>query len=332
MTRKQPQSRAERVRAKRQTGSNPSAPKKPRKQQQKGSGRGNPPVMVRGTRAGSTAKRSKRKNKRVKRRFDVALPTPGVEVRLPSVPSVRFGWRLLSALLALLLFAALYYVFNSPVYRVREVQVDGLVRFSTDTVSRTLFVYDKPIFFVEPERLEKQIVNIFPGIVSATVRVGFPARVELVVEEREPVVIWDQGTTTQWVDAQGIAFPERGDAGNLVRVVATASPPAPIVLEDEASPDGEDALKVFMYAETVESILFLSEKVPEGAALVYDGAHGFGWHDPQGCVVYFGQNTSSADMEMKLAVYEASLNQLRGEGIQPAMISVEYLHAPYYRR
>ena len=107
MTKKQSKSRAERVRAKRQNGNNPSAPKRRRKQQ-KASGRGKPPVMVRGTRMASASKSTKKVSKPVKRRFDVALPTPGVEVRLPSVPTVKFGWRLLSSLLALLLLAALY--------------------------------------------------------------------------------------------------------------------------------------------------------------------------------------------------------------------------------
>ncbi len=329
MKSKQSKSRADRVRAKRKNGSKASAPKRVRKQQS--SGRGNPPVMVRGTQMAGKSKRPKKKNKRVKRRYDVALPTPGVEVRLPSVPTVKFGWRLLSTLLALLLFAVLYYVFNSPIYRVREVQFEGLARFSTEAIGRTLYVYNKPIFFVEPEKVEKQIVSIFPGIVSASVQVGFPARVDITIEERKPVLIWDQGTTTQWVDSQGIAFPERGEAGTLVRVVATSSPPAPIVLEDESTIEGEDALKALMYPEMVEAILSLNLKVPEGAALVFDGAHGFGWHDPQGWVVYFGSDTTTSDMDMKLAIYEAAIQQLRGEGIQPAMVSVEYLHAPYYR-
>jgi hypothetical protein len=34
---------------------------------------------------------------------------------------------------------------------------------------------------------------------------------------------------------------------------------------------------------------------------------------------------------MKMAVYQALVDQLKSEGIQPALISVEYVHAPYYR-
>jgi len=320
--------RADKVRAKRESGSKHSVPK--RRSKQSDANRGYPPVMVRGTRSESAAKRPKKK-KRVKRRYDVALPTPGVEVRLPSIPTVKFGWRLLSLLLGSLLCAALYYAFNSPVYRVRDVQIEGLLRFSAETIGRSLLVYNEMIFTVEPEKLEEQIVATFPGIVSASVRVGFPAIVDVQIEEREPKLIWEQGTTSQWVDAQGISFPERGEAGNLVRVVATASPPAPIILEEETKDEGMDALKVLMFPETVESILTLSENAPEGVPIVFDGQHGFGWHDPRGWIVYFGKQTAPADMEMKLVMYDAAVTRLRGEGIQPAMISVEYLHAPYYR-
>jgi hypothetical protein len=34
---------------------------------------------------------------------------------------------------------------------------------------------------------------------------------------------------------------------------------------------------------------------------------------------------------MKLNVYQTLVDQLQSEGIQPEMISVEYVHAPYYR-
>ncbi len=329
MKKKQSNTRADRVRTKRQNGSKSSAPKRRRKQSD--AGRGNPPVMVRGNRVDNAAKRPKKKKKRVKRRYDVALPTPGVEVRLPALPTVQFGWRLLSFLLVLLLGAALYYVFNSPTYRVHNVQIDGLARFSTETISRSMLVHNEQIFSVEPEKLEDRIVDTFPGIVFASVRIGFPARVEVEIEEREPILIWEQGTTTQWVDAQGISFPQRGEADNLVRVVATASPPAPIVLEEESTDEGINALQVLMFPETVESILSLSEHVPDGSPIVFNNPHGFGWHDPRGWVVYFGVQTASEEMEMKLAMYDAAVKRLKGEGIKPAMISVEYLHAPYYR-
>ncbi len=287
--------------------------------------------MVRGTKSTSAAKRPKKRTRRVKRRFDIALPTPGVEVRLPAIPSIRLGWRLLSFLLVLLLSAVLYYMYNSPTYRITDVQIDGLVRLSADTINRSLLIYNKPIFMIEPEVLADQIISTYPGVVSASVWTGFPARVEVMVEEREPVVAWELGTETQWVDAQGMSFPKRGEAENLVWVVASSPPPAPIVLEDESTTEGDESLKAFMSSEMVESILALSGNAPEGVPIVFDDRHGFGWRDPGGWDVYFGTSAADADMTMKLSVYDAVVRRLSTDGIRPAIISVEYLHAPYYR-
>ena len=65
------------------------------------------PVLVRGDRR-TTPLRYSSKNKRVKRRYDVALSTPGAEIRLPSLPRFQVGWRILSAILVGLLGYMLY--------------------------------------------------------------------------------------------------------------------------------------------------------------------------------------------------------------------------------
>jgi hypothetical protein len=54
-----------------------------------------------------------------------------------------------------------------------------------------------------------------------------------------------------------------------------------------------------------------------------------GWNDPNGWEVFFGSQGN--DMNQKLAVYKSLVERLQSEGIQPALISVEYIHAPYYR-
>jgi hypothetical protein len=81
--------------------------------------------------------------------------------------------------------------------------------------------------------------------------------------------------------------------------------------------------------ELVSAILELNAKMPADTVLVYDSEHGLGWNDPKGWEVFFG--AEDQDMEMKLSVYQALVERLESEGIQPALISVEYVHAPYYR-
>ena len=50
---------------------------------------------------------------------------------------------------------------------------------------------------------------------------------------------------------------------------------------------------------------------------------------PRGWSVYFGQN--SQDIEMKKKVYQAMLDTFTKQGIQPTLISVAYVDAPFYK-
>ncbi|MBC8332019.1 MAG: FtsQ-type POTRA domain-containing protein [Anaerolineae bacterium] len=313
--------RAKQVREKRNTQGNQVA----RRKKTSGARLALPPVMVRGGTPASV-QNSRAKTKRVKRRYDIALPAPGVEMRLPAVPVIRVGWRLVSFMFVLLLSGVLYYLFTSPVYRVKDVEIAGGVYLSSESISRMMLIYNQPIFLVEPQVIASQLVDTLDGLTSAAVTVSFPAQVTVTVEERAPVLVWELDGQAQWVDAQGFAFPPRGDASNLVRVVASTPPPAPIIL-DEGEETGES--HPLMTPEMVTAILSVRNYAPDSVDLLYDGEHGFGWHDPHGWIVYFGMDDDN--VKMKIAIYDTLLRHLNREGIQPAMISVEYLHAPFYR-
>ena len=103
-------------------------------------------------------------------------------------------------------------------------------------------------------------------------------------------------------------------------------PNLPGVLAQEST---NNSTKMKLSPDLVAAILALGEKMPADTLLVYDSEHGLGWNDPNGWQVYFGQEDQ--DMEMKLSVYETLVDHLKNEGIQPELISVEYVHAPYYR-
>jgi hypothetical protein len=80
--------------------------------------------------------------------------------------------------------------------------------------------------------------------------------------------------------------------------------------------------------ETVRAIVALVKIAPQGTVLVYNADHGLGWKDSRGWEVFLGE---AVDMENKLRVYQAIVNRLAADNLTPALISVEYVHAPYYR-
>lgn len=73
----------------------------------------------------------------------------------------------------------------------------------------------------------------------------------------------------------------------------------------------------------------LSAMMPAGTTLVYNSKNGVGWNDPNGWNVYVGTDLSNLDQ--KLIVYRSVVAYVQQAHYKPSMISVEYVHAPYYR-
>lgn len=303
-----------------------------------------PPVMVRGGVKGMAFGRvasSRVPKRRVpKRRIDVPLRVPGAEVRLPSLPFLQLGWRYVSLLMVLMMCASLFLIWKAPVFQVSTIQTVGLHRLTASDLNVVMGTVGKSIFTLNPKSLTESIQQAFPELSKISVRINLPASVKVVVTEREPVIAWVQNGVDTWIDAQGISFPPRGEPSTpLVSVEGYGTPPS----AEEVSSTGDVSVmtagiptpgmpnqpSLRLSPDLVSSILALGAKMPAETTLVYDSEHGLGWNDPNGWEVFFGDEDQ--DMEMKLIVYQALVERLKSEGIQPALISVEYVHAPYYR-
>lgn len=271
---------------------------------------------------------------RTRRMYEVSLGSPGAELRLPAMPSVRFSWRWLSGLLVLGLAAALYFAWTMPTFRVSAAEISGLRRISERDVNLVLGLSNTPIFLLETDVMQKNLLDAFPELAGAFIQLAWPNKVIVTVTERVPVLAWTAGGQVVWVDAQGMSFPVRGegnesplgDATSLVVVEASGPPPAPA---SDVSPETSAWLKPFMSVDLVSAVLLVHGFAPQGVTLIYDLEHGLGWEDPQGWQVYFG--TDGSDMGQRLQVYQAIVSELTAQQITPALISVEHLHAPFYR-
>jgi cell division protein FtsQ len=297
---------------------------------------------MRGSLAGSNVN-EKPRGKKAKRRYDVALNTPGVEIRLPSLPRIALGWRILSGFLVVLLAAGIYFVWSSPLFKVESLQVEGLRRLSSEDLNTVADVIGQSVLFVEPARIQRELLKAFPELSDVTVEVQIPASVVIKAVERQPIIAWKQGKKVLWIDSSGIVFPRRGDddpsvvikADNLPfsTISSTPQPETEVTQENQedslqVEPDAEPS-SVVIHQDLIQTILVLNEVKPENIPLIYDEEHGLGWKDSRGWQVYFGTDTNN--IEMKLNVYKAIAKRLKKEGAHPSMISVENVHAPYYR-
>jgi hypothetical protein len=298
-----------------------------------------PPVLVRGGLASMTRPKSKKKGKTPKRRYDIALSSPGVEIRLPAIPKLSVGWRALSALMSIGLLVFLYYFWTSPLYQIKAVELEGNHYLNAETVNRVLNLNNKPIFMIDPQQMEADLQRAFPGLmVDSSVQIILPATVIVTIQERQPIIAWAHDGDIAWVDTDGISFDPAGENDTLIVVSAVAPPLTPIVIED-AHMEAEEELnpleeilvpEAFMTPEMVAAIVTMNEYAPKKASLTYDPQHGLGWHDEKrDWDVYFGIDVSN--IQEKLIVYKAIKAQLKEDGISPVLISVEHTHAPYYR-
>ena len=325
MTAKAKPTRADLLREKRErrprTGSSKST-----RRSQRASNTTLPPVLVRGGIAASATK-NRRKNKKTRRRYDIALNGQGAEMRLPSIPSVAFGWRLLSAFLVIALGYLVYTLWYSPIFTVSTLDVTGLVRLTNEEINSAADVIGKSIILVNPSKVEQDLSKAFPDLLNVSVEAQIPNEVAITLVERQAVIAWQQDGQTFWIDADGVAFAPRTEGGPGITVqgseLLSIAPP-----ENEALEDGEVPLQTIP-VELVNAVLTISQEAPENTPIIYDNQHGLGWHDPRGWQVYFGD--SGDQMDQKLKVYTKTYKRLKKAGIRPGLISVEYLHAPYYR-
>ena len=284
-----------------------------------------PPVMFRGSLAGFTWNTAKRKKSKPRRRYDLTLNVPGAEMRLPAVPQVAFGWRLVSGVLALALVMLIYHLWTGPMYQIQQLQIHGLQRLDSRDVTAILGLTGGQIFTVNADELESRLRKTFPEFTEVSVEVGLPASVIVSVQERQPIVTWQQDGRTILVDPDGMAFPRRSESDATPALVVNALDSPPAMQQTEEAVDGAVS---FLPVEMVSALLSMNAQAPEGSMLVYDKLRGLGWKDVQGWEVYFGD---VRDMSAKLNVYRVIVDKLAKENISPALISVEHVHNPYYR-
>jgi cell division protein FtsQ len=266
----------------------------------------------------------------------VPLKKKGAELQIPTMPTLQLGWRLISGAIFLLSLAVVISFTSLSTFQVSTINLRGAQRLTVEALISQVDLVGTSIIRLDPQGIKTRIEDRFPGLSRVSISVGLPASVTIQVEEREPLLLWQQEGTALWIDAEGVMFPVNGEAEVAQTVIATGDPPsAPAVfipeVDDETGEISHLLEQSFPHTtvEFVEAILSLTEYIPEGTPLQYDPQFGLGWQDPNGWLVYFGQDTNNIDM--KLAEYQTIIGALENQNIIPALISLEFLHAPYYR-
>jgi len=266
----------------------------------------------------------------------IPLKKKGAEVQVPSMPRFEFGWRLISGAIFFLSLAVVISFTSLSTFQVSSIQLRGAERLTVESLLSQVDLVGTSIIRLDPDQIKTTIEDQFHGLSTVNVSVGLPATVTIQVVEREPLILWEQDSKSLWIDSEGVMFPVNGEVEVVQTVTAVSDPPStPEVFTTEV--DDETGEISHLLEETfpstteefVEAILSITNYIPEGIPLQYNPQYGLGWQDPNGWLVYFGQDT--ANIDMKLAEYQTIIGALENENVIPALISLEFLHAPYFR-
>ncbi len=228
-------------------------------------------------------------------------------------------WRVISAVLFVLFGLTLLAFFTSDVFYVRAIQVRG----NTFIISEEVFAYselaDYHMFWLDPDEIRENVLRS-PSVADITVEVGWPPDlVTLLVQERQPALVWSDAGDETWIDIQGRVMPARAEMPGLLHVnLVNDGPDGPL-------PSAEDFTK-----DMVLGALRLREVLPEGDHLDYHPVHGLGWTNEQGWQVWMGTD-SAAVMDEKIKIYDVLVENLNSRAIDVAELNIANPDAPFYR-
>jgi len=297
-----------------------------------------PSVLLKGYHASTSVPLRKIPPMRVKRQYYYPLGASGAEIRLPAIPLVNPGMRLVSAILLLLCAMALYTLGFSDQFEVQSFQVVGLQRLSYADVEAVLRLEGSQIIEFDPGKAREALIAAFPELASIDIQVGLPAEVIIQVVERQPVMMWDKGDQVYWVDSEGVILPPRGEVQGLMRIESNMTPPLASTNKEpvkgvEGNPTGDSPTALWgqnMDTLVLKAINDLVFRLSPESNLVYNSIYGLGWQDPRGWEVYIGKNLEN--FEQKLTVYESIVDYFEKTGIHPQeLVSVEFINAPFYK-
>lgn len=258
-------------------------------------------------------RRPRRSRSRLGRDYEATAP----KIKLSLRPVVGFwqdrGGKTLGFLLLLALGWLTYHLFAAETFYVYEARVVGNQLVPAEEIYQNSGLEGMSIFWINPSQVEAAVVSL-PNIKEARVYCGLPNQVTIEVVERQPQVIWQRGEERYWVDEEGAILPARGELPEATVIVDLDE--RPIRPGDRVDP------RIVAGAQKLRSLL------PELTTVQYSSRTGISFQSEQGWPVYLGQGE---DMEQKVAIMKALLQEIAAKGIRPQFVDLRFKESPYYK-
>jgi hypothetical protein len=230
--------------------------------------------------------------------------------------------RAISLLITLALVALVAYLWNNDAFIVRSADIGGVRYMPVEEVYTTANIAGQHILQVDPAAVQQRL-DESPSLEEAQVNVEWPARVIIVVREREPAIVWAQGANRYWVDLNGHLMLERRPIPSLLQVINEGQDipfqcPGPACAEQDSITIDPEIVRGAQHLKTLRANIDV---------LYYDPIRGLSYQDGRGWRAYF---VVGARMDTRLIIYETLVASLESQGRRPVFIDVGNPDAPYY--
>lgn len=126
------------------------------------------------------------------------------------------------AALVLALVGVITWLFAfSSVFATSEVRISGTTLLSEQQIMEAAAIpMGSPLATLNLNEIRERVAQLAP-VAEVTVNRQFPHTIEITITERSLVYLWADGEVQRWVDAEGVAFHEGGEApaGTLIAQV-----------------------------------------------------------------------------------------------------------------
>ena len=233
----------------------------------------------------------------------------------------KLNVRWISGTLVVLLALAAFALSTMPQFRVSKPSVSGSDLVNVEEITYYTGLRSIPLFMVDPESIRETLLKRYPEAKDVEVRAMFPDQVDIVLEQRMPILEWDFGGSKFWVDDQGIVMNELTEPTEMMYVLANSFPGARNKF-DRKVPESFTTNML----KTLKDIYAVK---PANGTLFYTYENGYGWMTEGEFTLWLGRDSNDLDEKLKMA--ESLSNYFKTEDILPEMLSLEFPSAPYYR-
>jgi cell division protein FtsQ len=249
----------------------------------------------------------------------VGSPPPrGPRFRRPSLgwrPSRRFfGLVTATAVFAVVGYTG-YWVWNSPFFKITEVEVVGSERIAASTVVERTGILGQSMFNADLAAAQEALYS-HPLVYGVRVERDWPHTIRVIVEERTPWGTWEQSGVSYTIDRDGVVLGP-----------GPASPGSPVIRSSEA---GNRVQGDHVDYQAVDAAAEIYEKLPRQlgttvAEVAFIKGKGVQVTTTSGLVALFGDSSS---ISYKLSVWAALSAEAQTRRINYTTIDLRYGNRP----